>query len=89
MTLAWQVARIAAVVALLGVGFALLPPASLSTLDPLTIPSEIWDPIVAVLHLDRYFPIHELLIVAVLALTIQAGLAGLWLVSWLGKHLLG
>lgn len=88
MTLLWQVARIAAVVGIIVGALYLLPDAP-ESLDELTIPDVIWDPLVAVLQLDRYFPIGTLLAVAAVALSIRGGLAVLWLWSWVSKHVFG
>lgn len=86
MTLAWQLARGAAVVAVMLIAFSLLP--SADTTDPyyatpLTIPDAIWTPLVGILQLDRYFPIHELLNTAYAGLAILVGMVGWWLVSWI------
>lgn len=92
MTFAWQAARGAVVVAILGAVFLLLPSASsIEDIDttPLTIPDEIWLPLLAVLHLNRYLPISALLVVATLSLGIMAGMAMLGLVSWIVKHVIG
>lgn len=89
MTLAWQAARILAVVAVVTFMATLLPlPSSTDTAD-LTIPDVIWNPIVGVLALNRYFPIATLLILASTTLLIRAALAGFWIVSWLLRHVLG
>ena len=73
---------------LLGI-IAALPATSTIDTTPLTIPDVVWNPLVAVLQLDRYLPVHELLAVAAAALAIQAGMAAAWLTGWLAKHLLG
>jgi hypothetical protein len=89
MTVAWVVARVAVVAAILTTAFLLLPPASILDTGSLTIPDYIWNPIVAVLSLNRLLPINTLLVVASLTLAIQAGMAGWWLMSWLLRHLMG
>jgi hypothetical protein len=89
VTVAWIVARVAAVVTVLTTAFLLLPPASVLDTTALTIPDYVWDPIVAVLSLNRLLPINTLLAVAGFTLAIQAGMAGWWLMSWLLRHLLG
>lgn len=91
MTLAWQVARIFAVGAILTGVILLLPPATaIEEIDdtPLTIPNEIWLPLVAVLELNRYLPISALLVVAGLSLAVTAGMATVALVSWILKHVM-
>lgn len=88
MTLAWAIAKVFIVVGLLIAGFAALPLASTYDTSVVTIPALLWDPLVAVLGLDRYLPIHELLILAGLTVAIEAGLASVWIVQWsLGKLL--
>ena len=89
MTLAWQAARIVAVTAALLIGWNLLPNASAFDSSPLTIPSVIWNPLVAVLQLNRYFPVETMLRLALLTIGIGIGLAGWWLVSWVTRHVLG
>lgn len=89
MTLGWAIARAAMVTVVLGYGFTLLPPASVYDNTALSIPSVLWDPLVAVLHLNRYLPIGALLVIATIALGIQSGLAGFWIVGWVMKHVLG
>jgi hypothetical protein len=89
VTLAWIVARIAAVVVVLTAAFALLPPASILDTTALVIPDYVWNPIVGVLSLNRLLPISALLTVATLTLAIQAGMAGWWLLSWILKHVMG
>lgn len=89
MTLVWQLARIGAIGAILTAMFLLLPAATVvETVDatPLEIPAVVWDPLVAVLHLNRYLPISALLIVAGLSLAVTAGMATLGLASWILKH---
>lgn len=88
MTLLWQLARVAAVVGIIVGALYLLPDAP-ESLDTLTIPDVIWNPLVAVLQLDRYFPISTLLAIAAVGLSIRGGLAALWLWSWLSKHVFG
>lgn len=91
MTIAWQVARVAVVAAILVGIILLLPPASaVEDIDdtPLTIPDELWLPLVAVLHLNRYLPISPLLIIATLSIGIAAGMATVGLVSWILRHVL-
>lgn len=92
MTAAYQIARVFVVVGLLTGAFALLPSADSSDpyyATPLTIPDLIWTPLTGILQLDRYFPIHELLNIALLNLGIMVGMAGFFLVSWLAKRVLG
>jgi hypothetical protein len=89
MTFAWIVARIAAVTAVLLFGFTLLPDANVLDMGSLTIPDVIWNPLVAVLELNRVLPIQPLLVCVAVTLAIQAGMAGWWIVSWLSRHLLG
>lgn len=89
MTVAWAVARIAAVTALLVAGFALLPPASIEDATPLVIPDYVWNPLVGVLSLDRLLPIRTLLTCAAFALAVQAGMAAWWLGSWILRHIGG
>jgi hypothetical protein len=89
VTLAWVIARAAAVVTILIGAFALLPAASTLDTTALEIPDVVWDPLVAVLHLNRLLPIATLLTLAGIAIAIQVGLAGWWLTSWLLRHLTG
>jgi hypothetical protein len=89
MTLFWLAARVFAISALLVVAFALLPPASVYDSGSLTIPSVVWDPIVAVLHLGRAFPIATLLVLAGFEVSITVGLMGVWVYSWIIRHLFG
>lgn len=87
MTLAFAIAKGFAVIGILTtLAFVLLPDATVLDSTPLTIPSVIWDPLVGVLHLNRYFPLSALLVVTGLGLAIRAGMAGLWLVSWITRH---
>jgi hypothetical protein len=67
----------------------ILPDAPSSLPATLTIPDIIWNPLVAVLGLNRYFPISEALTVMALGLTIQAAMAGIWLYSWIMGHVVG
>jgi len=83
------IARMVAVVAVLSIAIALLPNASSYDSSTLTIPDVIWNPIVAVLGLNRYFPIQELLTVATVAIGIQAAFVGVWLYGWLSRHVFG
>lgn len=88
MTFLWQVARIGGIVAVILFAIALLPDAP-ESLDELTIPSVVFDPLVSVLQLDRYFPIATLLGIASAAIAIRVGMATLWLYSWIAKHVFG
>lgn len=88
VTLLWNVARIAAVLGAIA-GMVVLLPDAPDTLGELTIPDVIWDPLVAVLELDRYFPIGTMLSIAAVALLIRVGMAALWLYSWIAKHVFG
>jgi hypothetical protein len=88
MSIAWAVAKRSAIVSLLGIMVALLPDAP-AELEALTIPSVIWEPLVAVLHLDRYFPISTLLAIAGVAISIRVAMFGFWLYSWVAKHVFG
>lgn len=85
MSTVFAIAKIAAVVGILTVMWALLPDAP-ESLDTLTIPDEVWDPLVGVLQLDRYFPISTLLAIAAVAVTIKVGMLGMWLYSWVARH---
>ena len=89
MTIPWIAARVFAVVAILTVAFALLPPAGVYDSASLTIPSVVWDPIVAVLHLGRALPVATLLVLAGFEVAIAVGTMGVWLWSWLLRSLLG
>jgi hypothetical protein len=89
MTIAWVLARVFAVSALLVVAFQLLPPASIYDTGELSIPSVAWDPIVAVLHLGRALPIATLLVLAGFEVAIAVGMMGVWLYSWIIRHLFG
>lgn len=88
MSTIFAVAKIGAVVAVLTIMWNLLPDAP-DELDVLVIPDVIFDPLVAVLQLDRYFPIATLLAVASAAIAIRVGMAGLWLYSWIARHVFG
>lgn len=88
MTLVWYVVRIAAIAGILFGAISLLPDAP-AELDSLTIPSVIFDPLVSVLQLDRYFPISTLLAIAGTAIAIRVGLATLWLYGWIASHVFG
>lgn len=89
MTLAFQVARIAVVGAILTTAFLLLPNASEYDTSELTIPDVVWDPLVAVLSLNRLIPIEALLNCFKFTLAIQAGMVAFWLYTWLTSHVLG
>jgi hypothetical protein len=89
MTFFWIAARIFVVVAILTTAFFLLPPASVYDSTALSIPDVAWNPIVAVLHLGRALPIATLLVLAGFEVSIAVGMMGLWLYSWLIRHLLG
>lgn len=84
----FAVAKIAAVVAVLLLAISLLPDAP-DELDELVIPDVIFDPLVAVLQLDRYFPIATLLAIASASIAIRVGMAGLWVYSWISRHIFG
>jgi hypothetical protein len=87
ITVAWQLAKIAAVVAVLGVAFALLPDADPDAVSTFTVPSFIWAPIAAVMKLNGIMPfIGTLLAIATLSLAIRVGMVGLWLYSWITSH---
>jgi len=88
VTRLWQLARVAAVLGAFAGMIVMLPDAP-ESLDTLTIPDVIWDPLVAVLQLDRYFPIGTLLGIAAVAVLIRFGMAALWLYSWVVKHVFG
>jgi hypothetical protein len=89
VTLAFQAAKVFAVVAILVGAFSLLPAAGALDSTPVTIPDVLWDPIAGALQLNRYFPMLALLNVARLSLAIVAGLGAWFLVSWALKRLLG
>jgi hypothetical protein len=89
VTIAWQVARIAAVIYVLGYVFEHLPPASIYDTSSVTIPDVLWDPFVAVLHLGRLLPITTLLALVTITLAIQTGLILWWIGSWVLRHVLG
>lgn len=76
----WFAKRAGVFVIIVG-GFALLPDAPLTT-DVLVIPDVIWNPLLGVLSLNRYFPIAALLAVATFDVTIKVGMFGLFLTSW-------
>lgn len=84
----WIVAKVSAVGAVLLLAFALLPDAP-AGLDTFEIPSVVWDPLTGFLHLDRYFPLSTLIAIASVSLTIRVGMFGLWLYSWIAKHVFG
>lgn len=84
----FAVAKVSAVVAVLTIMWNLLPDAP-ESLDALTIPDEVWDPLVGVLQLDRYFPISTLLAIAAVAVSIKVGMLGMWLYAWVAKHVFG
>lgn len=88
MTFLWQVARIGAVAFLIVAAISLLPDAP-ESLDAIDIPEEIWEPLTAFLKLDRYFPISTLLAVAGVAISIRVGMFGVWMYSWIVKHVFG
>lgn len=88
VTLLWQIARIAAVLGALA-GMVILLPDAPASLAELTIPDVVWDPLVAVLQLDRYFPIGTMLSIAGVTVLIKVGMAALWLYSWIAKHVFG
>jgi hypothetical protein len=79
----WGV-KIALVLSIIGGIIALLPDAPPGS-GAFTIPDVIWNPLVAVLSLNRYLPIGALLAVLVAQVTIQTVLATLWLTSWVWK----
>lgn len=87
ITLAWSLAKVAAVVAVLGIAFSFLPDADPDAISTFTIPAFIWAPIAAVMKLNGIFPfIGTLLAIATLSLTIRVGMVGLWLYSWVTSH---
>jgi hypothetical protein len=88
VTLLWQAARITAVLAAILAMLVLLPDAP-EDLEELVIPSVVFDPLTAVLQLDRYFPIGTLLAIASVAITIRVGMVGVWIYSWISKHVFG
>lgn len=88
ISVAYSIAKRAALVGVI-IGVILLLPDAPESLDTLTIPTFIWTPLVAVLELDRYFPISTLLAIAAVAITIKVGMFGLWLTSWVAKHVFG
>lgn len=89
MTLLWQAARIAAISGVLAAAFNLLPAADPEALTTFTIPTMVWQPIAAVLHLDSVFPISALLVCAGMVLARQVGMVALWLASFIGRHVFG
>ena len=89
MTVLWQAARVFVVVGVLLALFAVLPEASAYDTADLTIPDVVWDPLVGVLSLNRYLPIVALLVIASFDVTAKAGMAALWLGSWVLRHVLG
>lgn len=89
MTLLWQAARIAAITAIIAGAFNSLPLADPDGVASFTIPTMIWQPIAAVLHLDSVFPISALLVCAGAVLARQVGMVALWLVSFIARHVFG
>lgn len=84
---AWAIAKIGAVVLVLGLAFALLPDADPDAATTFTVPAFIWAPIAAVMKLNGVFPfIGTLLAIATLSLTIRVAMFGLWLYTWLAGH---
>jgi hypothetical protein len=63
----------------------LLPDAGSEGTGSITIPSAIWDPLVAVLHLNRLLPISALLIGFATVLTVRAAM----FFFWIGTYILG
>lgn len=88
MSVVFATAKIGAILGVLLLALALLPDAP-ADLDTFTIPAVIWDPLTGFLHLDRYFPIATLLAIAAAAISIRVGMFGLWLYSWIAKHVFG
>lgn len=84
----FAVAKIAAIVAVLLIAVGLLPDAP-DELEELVIPDVIFNPLTAVLQLDRYFPIATLLAIAGVSISIRVGMAGLWVYSWISRHIFG
>lgn len=89
MTLAWNLARIVGIVGVLTVAFNLLPDADPAAVTTFTIPTLIWQPIAAVLHLDSVIPISALLVCAGVLLAFQAGMVALWVYSFIARHIFG
>lgn len=88
MSVATKLTWIAVTIQVLVVLFAVLPDAGPG--DPVfTIPDYVFDPLVGVLELDRYLPIGALLVILGFDLSIRVGLFGIWLGSWVWKHLGG
>lgn len=85
MSVGMKLSIIAVTMVLLGGAFAALPDAAPG--DPtLSIPSVLYDPIVGVLHLNRYFPVGALLNVISFDLTLRSAMLGLWVTSWLWER---
>lgn len=88
MTVLWHVVRVGAVLTALLAMVLLLPDAP-DELDVLVIPDVVFDPLTAFLQLDRYFPIATLLAIAGVSIAIRVGMVGLWVYSWISKHVFG
>lgn len=88
VTFLWQIARIGAVAFLIVAAISLLPDAP-ESLDAIEIPTVVWEPLTGVLKLDRYFPISTLLAIAAVSISIRVGMFGVWVYSWIVKHVFG
>ncbi len=80
------ISRIAVTIVVVGGAFALLPDAAVGS-STFTIPDPIWNPVLAVLGLNRYLPIAALLAVAVFEVTIRGALFAAFLGSWVWKRI--
>jgi hypothetical protein len=87
VTFLWTFARIGIVAGLVAFGLNALPAASSYDTGVLTIPPVVWDPIVAVLSLNRLLPISALIAIAAALVAIEAAMAAMWLGGWLMKSL--
>jgi len=66
--------------------FAFLPTAGPG--DPIfVIPDYVWNPLVGVLQLDRYFPVGVFLAILVFDVGIRIGLFMVWIGSWIWRVL--
>lgn len=75
----------AIILQLLIVLVVLLPDAGGEGLTPIVIPDAIWNPLEAVLHLNRLLPISALLGAFMLTVSVRAAM----FLFWMGSYILG
>lgn len=84
MTIAWGLAKVAAVVFILSSVFLLLPEAN--DHEAFEIPTLIYVPMAAILKLDAVFPFGVAFVIAGYTVARQAALLVLWLWSFITRH---